>query len=130
MADKSTTFGNALLNWLFRGSAAPTLPGTWYIAAYTDTACTTEVSGGSYARVGVTRDTSSFAAASGKATSNLSSITFPSPTGNYTINGIAVTDASSGGTQWYFKALAAPVSVTNGGPAAVINVGDLDIEER
>lgn len=95
----------------------------------------TEVSGGSYARVGVTANTTNFAATNGattttnpstgttKSTSNNAAITFPSPTANWGyVWGMGVFDASTAGNMTIVDGLAAAKTVNNGDPAPAIAI--------
>ena len=78
-----------------------TPPATVYVALATGTftpqACTTEVSGGAYARVAITSNTSNWTVSSGSISNNVA-ITFPAPTANWgTVNQFCFYDASTGG---------------------------------
>jgi hypothetical protein len=98
-----------------------TPPTTVYIAlatgAFTAQACTTEVTGGSYARVAVTSNTSNWTQASGSISNNVA-ITFPAPTANWgTVNQFCIYDALNGGN----LLLSAPLNISqaiNSGQAA------------
>lgn len=88
-----------------------------------------EVTGGSYARVGVTASLANFAGtqsvgstttSSGATgtTSNNNSITFAAPSANWgVIWGSGLWDASSAGNLWEYEALTTPKTVNNGDPA-------------
>jgi len=93
------------------------------------TGTTNEVSGGAYARVGVTASLANFAGTQGSGTtttstgtsattSNNSSITFPTPTANWgSIVGIGVWDAATSGNLLTWSLLTIPKTVNNGDPA-------------
>ena len=81
---KATTWQNAILDSLL-GNQSLTLPGaTLYMALYTaapgDAGGGTEVTGGSYARLAVTNDLTTFPAAVGGSKSNGIALTFTTPT--------------------------------------------------
>lgn len=123
---------NKLIDALLRGQSY-TMPTNVYVALATasgsDSACGTEVSGGSYARVTVassttnwagTQSTGSTAASSGTGgtTSNNGTITFPSPTANWgTIVEVCVFDASTSGNLLFRTALTVSKTVNNGDAA-------------
>lgn len=103
MSQMSDYLENAIINHIFRGTTF-TAPTTLYIALYTaaptDAGGGTEVTGGSYARVAVTCNTSNWAATSGTngLTSNSNAITFPTATANWgNVVAIGIFDAASGG---------------------------------
>lgn len=89
----------------------------------------TEASGGSYARVSVTRSLANFAgtqsagstvasSGTGGLTSNNNAITFAAPSANWgVVYGMGVWDASSSGNLWAWGALTTPKTVNNGDPA-------------
>jgi hypothetical protein len=112
MAALTDYMENKLIDWLFRGQSF-TPPATLYIGLLTvvptDSTAGTEVTGGSYARVGVagslanwagTQSAGSTTASSGTGgtTSNNGAVTFPSPTGSWgSVVAFGFYDASSGG---------------------------------
>lgn len=113
------------------GAAAYTAPGTLYFALFTvapsDSGGGTEVSGGSYARVGVTNNATNFPAASGGAKSNGTAITFPAATAAWgTVVAMGVFDASSGGNLLAWATLATSKTVANGDTVS-FPVGDFDV---
>jgi hypothetical protein len=135
MSAMSDYLENKLVDFLFRGqSYSP--PATLYFglltAAPSDSGGGTEVSGGSYARVGVAASLANFsgtqAAASttassgtGGRTSNNGAITFPAPTANWGVcSHFGIYDASSGGNLMFHGALTASKTVNNGDPAPSI----------
>ncbi len=128
----STYLQNKYIDWILRAQTY-TPPSTVYVALATTSsgasACGTEVSGGSYARVAVTasltnwagtQSAGSTAVSSGSSgqTSNNGSITFPAPTANWgTIVSFCVFDASSGGNLLFYAALTTSKTVNNGDAA-------------
>jgi hypothetical protein len=114
---KLTNFGeNALVDFFMRAQAAG-LPADWHVGLVTaigdaETASVTEVSGGAYARVAVTRSLAAFSGTQGAGSTTASSgtsgqssnnagITFPAPTANWgTVIGVGLWDAASGGNLW------------------------------
>lgn len=123
---------NKFIDWFFRAQTF-TAPTTIYIALATSassaSACGTEVSGGSYARVAVTSALANWAGTQGSGTTTASSgtsgqtsnngaITFPAPTANWgTITGFCAFDASSGGNLLFFASLTVSKTVNNGDAA-------------
>lgn len=137
MTDFSDYTENKLIDHIFRGTAF-TAPGTLYFALYTgapsDSGGGTEVSGGSYARVAVTPNSTNFAntqnsgtgvsSGTGGLTSNLTAITFPTPTGTWgLVTHIAILDASSAGNFIITDQLTASKNIGLGDPAPVISIG-------
>jgi hypothetical protein len=123
----------ALINHLFRGTAY-TAPGTWYVSLHTaacsDSATGTEVSGGSYARVGVASGTGTWAAVSAGngTTSNSAVITFPTPSAGWgTVTHFALWDASSTGNQLICQALTVSKTI-NAGDTVTFPIGALTIQ--
>lgn len=120
----------AVLNTFFRGAALGA-PATLYYALYTvaptDAGGGTECTGGSYARVGMTANTTNFAAASGSSpssNSNLVAITFPTPTANWgTVVALGILSASTAGTLWRWTALTTPKTINNGDAAPSFAIG-------
>jgi hypothetical protein len=128
----SSYLRDVILNWLFRNGSWPTWNANVSISLHTgDPGLTgaSEVSGGNYARVNVTRSTGNFSAPGvGGLTDNVNQITFPTPTG---ANWGLITYAGvwdGGGTNFLFKhQLAASKTVNDGDQAPYIAAGDLDI---
>jgi hypothetical protein len=136
MAHLSDYLENKLVDHIFRG-VSYTAPGTLYFALFTsapsDAGGGTEVSGGSYARVAVTPNSTNFAntqdsgtgASSGTSgqTKNLTEVTFPAPTANWgSVTHLALMDASSGGNYLAANALTTAKTVNNGDPAPKFSV--------
>jgi len=131
---------NKVLDWFFRGQTF-TAPSTIYIALATTNgtaaACGTEVSGGSYARVGVTSSLTSWAGTQGAGTttastgtsgqtSNNATITFPAPTAAWgTITSFCAYDASVSGNLLFQAALTTSKTVNSGDAAPSFAVSAL-----
>lgn len=128
MASMTDYLENKLTDFLFRGLAY-TPPATWYVALFTaapsDTGGGTEVSGSSYARVGLASSTANWAATNGATTttnpssgtggttSNNSVLTFPTPSGSWgTVTHFALFDASTSGNMLFWGALSSSLAVT------------------
>lgn len=133
------SFGDYLegkvLDAVFGATALPTI-GTHYIALYTviptdANAGGTEVTGGSYARVAVTNNTTNWAAATGTSPTskaNGTAITFPAPTANWgVVVGFAVYDAATVGNELAWGALTVNKTVNNGDAAPSFGVGALTV---
>lgn len=121
---------DAILNYHFRGGAAPTIPATYYIALLT-TNPTDETGTGlvevatanwsNYARQSITNASASWNAPSGtvpRQVSNAAAINYgtATTTGNQTITGFAIYDAASAGTFHGWGAFSPSVIVQNGDP--------------
>jgi hypothetical protein len=134
---------NKLIDWFLRAQTYSPV-GTVYVALATvapvagnTTACGTEVTGGSYARVAVTsslanwagtQSAGSTAASSGTSgqTSNNATITFPAPTANWgTVVGFCLMDASTVGNMLIFAPLTTSKTVNNGDAAPSFAIGAL-----
>ena len=121
---------NALIDHIFRTATFSKPAGLW-IAAYTvapsDTGGGTEVTGGAYARVnyGAPADAKWAAPSSGNGTtSNLSAITFPTPTADWgTLVALGVLDASTAGNLLIYGALSVSKTVHNGDAAPSFAIG-------
>lgn len=118
MASVSTYLANKLNDLFFRGTSF-SFPTTLYFALFTVAPTAggggTEVGGGSYARVGLTVDTSNFGASASGQTLNSVVITFPTPTADWgSIVAVAIFDAASSGNLLRFKTLATPVTINTG----------------
>ena len=111
-------------------------PATWYLALYTVAPTAggggTEVSGGAYARVAVTNNTSNFPAAtgSGPATKlNGAAFTFPTATATWgNVVAFGWFDAASGGNGGYWGLLNA-VRLVNAADTPSFAVGALAVTE-
>lgn len=134
MAGKSDFLEDTFLDWYFR-AVAHTPPATFYVALFTanptDAGGGTEVGTGTwtnYARASITRATGSWDASSGGATENTSAISFgtATATGNVTITGFGIYDASTAGNLLYWGTCSGTVA---NGNAVSFAAGALDITE-
>lgn len=122
-----------VLNHVF-GATAYSAPGTLYFALFTtapsDSGGGTEVTGGSYARVALTNNTTNFPNATGTSPtskSNGTTITFPAASANWgTVVAFGIFDASSGGNLICWADLTANKTINNGDTASFA-VGALTI---
>lgn len=138
MAGKSNFLEDAILNHVLRAVAFPTLGASVYVALHTadptDAGSGAEVSGGSYARVAVTRNTTNWAAPSDsggrQTTTNSVAITFPAPTANWgTVTHMGIWDAATVGNLLYNEALSTPRTINSGDSAPSFAIGALSIGE-
>lgn len=143
MAAMSDYLENKIIDWLFRAQTF-TPPATMYVALMTaapsDSGGGTEVSGGSYARQGVTGSLANWAgtqsatstvASTGTSgtTSNNAAITFPAPSGSWgTIVAVAVYDASTSGNLLWYSTLTAPKTVNGTDPAPSFAISALTFQ--
>ena len=134
---------NQLTDFLFRAQTF-TPPAAIFISLHTaacsDSSTGTEVTGGSYARVSVTRSLANFAgtqsagstvasSGTGGTTSNNNAITFPAPTANWgSITHFGIFDASSAGNMWVCQALTVAKTVNNGDAAPSFPAAALTIQ--
>ena len=139
MSSMTDSFENELIDFLLRGQTY-TPPATWYIglltAAPSDSAAGTEVTGGSYARVGVASSLVNWAGTQGAGTtvastgtggttSNNAAITFPAPTANWgTATHFGFYTLSTGGALKIYAALTTPRIINSGDPAPKFNAAD------
>ena len=129
----SDYFEDAVLAHLF-GGVALTNPATHYIGLWTATLSDSstgstagEPSGGSYARVAVTNNTSNWDTVSGGATANTNLIAFPMATAAWgTITYVGICDASSAGNMIAWGQLTSPLAVAQY-DTVMFQPGDLDI---
>lgn len=128
----SSYLRDVILNWLFRNGTWPTWNADVEVSLHTAAPGLTgasEVSGGAYARVNVTRSTGNFTLVTTTgATSNVNQITFPSPSG---ANWGTLTDAGvwdGAGTNFLFACTMADRTVNDGDAAPYIAGGDLDVQ--
>lgn len=121
MGSFSNYLEDKLLDHAFGGSDY-TRPATVYaaLATTTPTDATTgtnivEPSGGSYARVSITNNSTNFPASSGGSKSNGTAITFPTATASWgTVTAVAIIDAASNGNIMAWGALTASKTVDSG----------------
>lgn len=119
-----------VLDALFGKVTPSTVPATLYYALFTATPNAagggTEVSGGSYARVAVTNNTTNFPNTASQNKTNGTAITWPTSTAAWgTIVAWGVYDASSGGNLWAYGPV---TSVTmNNGDSITFAIGQFDL---
>lgn len=129
----SDYFEEKVLGYLF-GNVAYSLPATYYVGLWTATlsdastgSTAGEPSGGSYARVSVSNNTSNFDAVSGGATANTNLLTFPMASASWgTITYVGICDASTAGNLIAYAELGTPISVAQY-DTVIFKPGDLDI---
>src|SRR5487761_831231 len=119
--NKGTYLEDSILNWI-KGTAFPAVNATVYVALYTATPSDTsgsgtEVSGGSYARIGIA-DTAWSAisnGANGDQISNANIVTFATLTAGWgTVGWFALYDALTLGNELYWAALTASKTINSG----------------
>lgn len=103
-------FENYVLDAILGSNRGASIPSTVYVALFTtapdDTGAGTEVSGGGYARVAVTNNTTNWPAASGGSKSNGADIQFPAVTSSWgTITHWAIYDAATVGNMLLYGSL-------------------------
>lgn len=116
------------------GATAFSAPGTLYVALFTaapsDSGGGTEVTGGSYARVAVTNNTTNWPNATGTSPTSKANgtvITFPTATANWgTVVAFGIFDASSGGNLIAWADLNTSRTI-NSSDTASFGVGSLTI---
>ena len=137
-------YENVIVDHLFRATAlSETVPANYFIALHTaacsDSATGTEATGGSYARVTVTRGTANWNGTHGNTTgassgtngtiSNAAVITFPAPTANWgLVTHFAIWDAVSAGNQIICEALTVSKTINNGDAAPSFAAGALTVQ--
>lgn len=144
MAAKTNYLENQIIDWLFRGQTytPPLLLHFGLLTANANDAGTfTEVSGGGYFRVSLSRNMSAFAGTQGAGTTDISSgssgttsnnipITFPAPTGDWgQVVGMGIWDASSGGNLLIYAPLTTPKTINNGDAAPSFAAGAFTYQE-
>lgn len=128
MASFTNYLEDLVLNAVLRGTSWPSWgSGSHYIALFTaapsDAGGGTEVSGGSYARVAVSRATGTWDApadnSGAQKTANTGTITFPTATGSWgTVTHFAIMDASTSGNMLAWAPLGASKAVASGDTAS------------
>lgn len=131
MGSATDTEENDVLKARFGGSS-PAQPATWYVALCTttptDAAAGTEVTGGAYARVAVTNNTTNFPVPTVGVISNGTVITFPTPTAAWgTVTSFELWDAATAGTRRYWGTLTTSRPINNGDSAPSFAAGALTI---
>jgi len=134
---------NKIIDALLRAQAIGT-PATWYVGLFTaapsDTGGGTEVSGGNYARVGVTAGLTQWAgtqsagsttasSGTGGTSSNNATITFGAPSANWgVVTHVGWFDALTAGNLWIWTALTTPKTINNGDAAPSFAAGALTFQ--
>jgi len=133
---------NKLADDQFR-TTAYTKPVTHYVslltAACSDSVAGTEVTGGAYARVAVTKGDAAWKGTHASATgvssgtggtiSNAAAITFPTPTANWgVVTHFAVDDAATAGNRMICQALTTSKTINNGDAAPSFGIDALTIQ--
>jgi hypothetical protein len=132
MGNKSAYLENAQLNWL-KGTTYPAAPATVYVALFTvtptDAGGGTEVTGGSYARIGITSSTGwSSISGTPEQISNGAIVTFATPTANWgTVIAIGIYDAVTAGNLLYWVTMSG--QTINTGVITSFAVGALIISD-
>lgn len=145
MAGKTDYLENKIIDWMFRGQAY-TPPTIIYVGLFTatpsDAGGGTEVSGGAYARAGLTGSLTNWAGTNGAGgtgvssgssgiTSNNVAITFPAPTGaNWgVITSFGIFDAADAGNLLFWGPLTTNKTVNDGDAAPSFPAGTLTVTE-
>lgn len=131
----SEYLAHELLDHVF-GASAYSAPATLYCALFTvapiaDGSGGTEVTGGSYARVAVTNNSTNFPAASGQTKRNATAITFPAPTADWgEVVGAAWYDASTSGNFLMYGpfTISRTILEDDSAPSIVANGGTFTLE--
>lgn len=129
----SDYFEDKIIGYIF-GNRAYSLPATYYVGLWTATLSDSstgstagEPSGGSYARVSVTNNSSNFDLPSAGATQNTNLIAFPMATASWgTVTYVGLCDASTGGNLIAYASLTTSVAVSTY-DTVLFQPGDLDI---
>lgn len=138
----TTQLQNALVDTLLRGQLFQP-PSVWYVALVTQlgdpSAPGLEVSGSGYSRASLAASLVNWSGTQGAGStlpssgvtgtvSNNAAISFGAPTSDWgTIIGYELWDATTGGNRWLAGKLAAPLTISNGGPARSFSSGNLSI---
>jgi hypothetical protein len=137
MANMSNYLEGEIIKYWFQNDAtAAAKPATVYVALYTviptdASGSGTEVTGGSYARVAVTNNSTNWAGptANNGTVLNGSPITFPAPTANWgTVVAMAIYDAATVGNELFWGSLASPQIILNGDPSPSFAAGATSIQ--
>lgn len=132
---KSSYLKNAIINEIL-GDTAFTVPTTLYVAlstgmwaASTTGSSISEPSGGGYARVSITNDSTMWPVTTIGSKSNAVAITFPLASANWgTVQSFYLVDASSGGNILYGGDLYTPRAVLSG-DTPKFNIGQMTVTE-
>lgn len=112
---------NKVLDSILGSNHASAFPATVYVALYTTVPTTdagsgaVEVTGGSYARVSVTNNSTNWPNATGGLKSNATAIAFPTATASWgTVTGYGIYDAATSGNLILFGTLSSTLTVGTG----------------
>lgn len=88
----------------------------------------TEPSGGAYARVGLTNNTSNWGSASNASKTNSAAVTFTQSTASWgTITYVAMADASTAGNIWWFDVLS-PARTVASATTVLFAIGAITVQ--
>lgn len=134
MGQLTDSEANALLDYKFGAGANDLAPATYYVGLSLTTPAAdgtniTEPSGGSYARVAVTNNSTNWPAASSRVKSNGTVITFPTATGTWgSVTDFFLADASTAGNVLAYGELTTPQTVTSTGtPSFGVDVLEINV---
>lgn len=130
------TVANQILDYMMNGSFPSGIPATLYVGLSKteinmNFPIATEPNGNNYARVGVTRNTSSWGELfdSGYIFANLAAITFAAPTGDWgVVTHVVLFDSLSGGSPIAAAPLNRPARITGGDQGPVFLPGSLHVQ--
>lgn len=133
MASGKTNYLESKLLDHVLGGTVYTVPGTLYLALFTsapgETGGGTEVSGGNYARVSITNNTTNWPNAVNGSKSNGVAFTFPQATADWgTVVATAIMDAATVGNMLYYGDLAQSKAINNGDTASFA-IGSIVVAE-
>lgn len=137
-------FENKIVDHLLRATAfSESSPASYFVSLHTaacsDSSTGTEVSGGGYARVSVSRATSAWTGTHGTTSGassgtngtagNAAAIAFPAPTANWgSVTHFGIFDASTAGNMIICQALSIPKTINNGDAAPSFAINALTIQ--
>ena len=126
---------NEMIDYWFQNTAGAAKPATLYVglstAACSDTGFGTEVSGGSYARVSVTANSTNFPGPTSNdgTVTNGAAVTFPAPTAPWgVVTHWFIADAPSAGNLLWCAALTVSNTVNNGDAAPSFGISALSVQ--
>lgn len=113
------------------GNTAYSAPASVYLALFTaaptEAGGGTAVSGGGYARLTVTNNTTNWGASTNGIKTNLVQLAWPAATANWgTIVAVAIMDALTSGNMLYYDPAITPITI-NSGQVARFEAGDLSL---
>lgn len=123
------------IKYWFQNTAGAAKPATLYVglstAACSDSGFGTEVTGGSYARVAMTANSTNWPGptANNGTVTNGAAVTFPAPSANWgVVTHWFIADASTSGNQLWCAPLTVSKTVNNGDAAPSFGIGALSIQ--